>query len=53
MEICLGGMGDREVRFAMEEAGTICSRFLKKPDAPPVLLHDFNDRKYEENPAPY
>lgn len=43
--------GGKRVLFA--KAGAIYSWSLKKPDAPPVLLHDFNDMKYEEIAAPY
>lgn len=43
--------GGKRVLFA--EAGAIYSWSQKKPDAPPVLLHDFNDMKYEEIAAPY
>lgn len=43
--------GGKRVLFA--EAGVIYSWSLKKPDAPPVLLHDFNDMKFEAVAAPY
>ena len=49
---CWADHDDYRKRLVYAAAGALYAMDLKHPDAP-VLLHDFNDMKYEPVPAPY